>query len=181
MTVRQHTGGLITVLVTLLTLAITWAARVWVRANLPYGEPVSVIGNAFRLTHSENSGVAFSILRGSGLVPWLSAAALVAVVAYLWRPLQQRRLGQIALGLILGGGLANLLDRLDDGRVTDYIDWGIGAWRFATFNLPDTAIVTGFVLVGWLLARNPNTHAEQARANNDRQTEPEAAQQRYDS
>lgn len=178
--VRQRTGGLITVLVTLLTLAITWAARVWVRANLPFGEPVSVIGNAFRLTHSENSGVAFSILRGSGLVPWLSAAALVAVVAYLWRPLQQWRLGQIALGLILGGGLANLLDRFDDGRVTDYIDWGIATWRFATFNLPDTAIVTGLVLVSWLLTRHPTTQAEPPHAHFDPQPEHEAAPGHYD-
>ncbi|MGB3684164.1 MAG: signal peptidase II, partial [Rubrobacteraceae bacterium] len=63
------------------------------------------------------------------------------------------RAGGVSLGLILGGGIANLLDRLGDGRVTDYLDAGLGNWRWPTSNLPDVAITTGFVLALWLIAR----------------------------
>lgn len=142
---------LLTLFVGVATLLITWGVRLWVERSLSYGVPVSIIGNGFRMTRSENSGVAFSLLRNSALVPWLSALALVAVVVYLARPLRGSWIGSVVLGLILGGGLANLLDRLNDGRVTDYLDVGLGAWRYPTFNLPDTAIVIGIVLSLWLM------------------------------
>lgn len=149
---RRIPGGLILPALGL-TLLATWAARRWAEERLDYGVPLAVLGDVFRLTRSENTGVAFSMLRGSPLVPWLSVATLVAVAVYLARTLRGRWLGEIAVGLILGGGSANLLDRLGDGRVTDYLDWGVGAWRYATFNLPDTAIVVGALLAVLLSLR----------------------------
>lgn len=143
----------LTVFVGAATLVVTWGVRLWVERSLSYGVPMVVVGDVFRLMRSENSGVAFSLLRNSPLVPWLSTLALVAVAVYLARPLQRSWFGSVVLGLILGGGLANLLDRLNDGRVTDYLDVGLGTWRYPTFNLPDTAIVIGILLSLWLLVR----------------------------
>lgn len=136
----RRRANLLTALVATLTILVTWGVRRYVEAHLDYGVPVPVLGDVFRLTRGENTGVAFSLLRDSPLVPWLSALALVAVASSLGRAVHGRPAGAGAVGLILSGGAANLLDRRGDGRVTDYLDWGIGAWRYATFNLPDTAI-----------------------------------------
>ena len=139
------------------TILATWAARLWAERSLGYGEPVPLVGDLFRLTLGENAGVAFGLLRGSPLVPWLAVLALVAFALFLTRPLSGSRAGGVSLGLILGGGLANLLDRLGDGRVTDYLDFGVGAWRWPTSNLPDVAITAGFLLVVWTLAHTEDT------------------------
>jgi signal peptidase II len=138
------------------TVLATGAARLWAERGLDYGEPVPLVGDLFRFTLGENAGVAFGLLRGSPLVPWLAALALVAFALYLARPLSGSRAGGAALGLILGGGLANLIDRVGDGSVTDYLDVGLGNWRWPTSNLPDVAITAGVVLALWLIARDPS-------------------------
>lgn len=154
---RSHTTP--AVVVALTTLA-AYLARVWAERNLDYGEPVPLLGNPFRLALGENSGVAFGLLGGSPLVPWLSTLALVAFALLLARSLLGSRAGGAALGLILGGGLANLLDRLGDRSVTDYLDVGAGSWRWPTFNLPDVAITAGVLLVVWLLLRGEGAFEE---------------------
>lgn len=141
-------------LVTVAVLLVTAGVRWWVEGNLRGGETLPLLGNMVRLTRGENSGIAFSLLENSPLVPWLSALALTGAFYFLVRALQHYHLGKVVLGLVAGGGLANLLDRIDDGYVTDYIDIGSGMWRFATFNLPDVAVVTGITLSVWLLARS---------------------------
>lgn len=148
------TAGRLTIRVAVLTLLAATLARLWAERGLEFSEPVPLVGDVLRLTLGENPGVAFGLLRGSQLVPWLSVLALVVFALYLARSLSGSRAGGAALGLILGGGLANLLDRVGDGRVTDYLDAGVCAWRWPTFNLPDTAIAAGVVLVLWLLVRN---------------------------
>lgn len=122
----------------------------------------------FRLTRAENSGLAFGLFPDSPLVPWLVALALVTFALYLARPLQVSRPGRVSLGLFLGGGLANLLDRVGDGTVTDYLDIGLDAGRWPTFNLPDVAITVGFVLVLRVLVRGDGS----ARETGDRYTGP---------
>lgn len=130
--------------------------RRWVEHEFAYGVPVRVLGDLFRLTRGENTGVAFNLLRDSPLASWLPVAALCTVAVYLAATLRARPAGALPTGLILGGGLANLLDRLGDGRVTDYLDWGVGTRRYATFNLPDSAIVVGLGLALWLALRAPH-------------------------
>lgn len=147
--------SLLAATVALGTVAASWLVRRWVERELDHGLPVSVLGDLFRLTRGENTGMAFGFLRDSPLAAWLPILALVAVLAFLWRGIWARPGGALAGGLVLGGGLANLLDRLPDGAVTDYLDWGIGTRRYATFNLPDSAIVVGMALVVWLSLRPP--------------------------
>ena len=142
-----------TIAATFLTVLAAWSTRLWAERALGYGEPIPLFGDLFRLTLGENAGVAFGLLGGSPLVPWLAVLALVLFALYLACPLRGSRAGGATLGLILGGGLANLLDRLGDGSVTDYLDVGLGDWRWPTFNLPDTAIVLGLILALWLLLK----------------------------
>ena len=137
-----------------------------VEQQLALGDSVSLLRALLHLTRGENSGVAFGLLRGSPIIPWLSALALIALAILVAQ--QQSRLASIAWGLILGGGLANLIDRLADGRVTDYIDVTFGAWHYPTFNLPDVAITVGFIILLGMLVLNGNREPGDAE-HDDRQ------------
>ncbi len=99
------------------------------------------------LTNTRNRGVAFGFLEGrGGVVGALIAVALLALVvwfalnaarAWLWLP----------VGLLLGGAIGNLIDRLTLGHVTDWVDMGIGTWRWYTFKVADAAISTALFLL----------------------------------
>lgn len=124
-------------------LTKTWAERV-----LQAGVPVPVIGDVFRLTLGYNTGVAFGLLSGSGpLVLILTGTAVLAIAVWLLRSRPAGAFAAAASGLIVGGAAANFIDRLPDGRVTDVLDMGVGALRWPSFNLADSAIVIGIALV----------------------------------
>ncbi len=113
------------------------------RGMLADGPPVIVIPGVMQLTYTTNTGGAFGLLEG---LPWLFALATIGVsVAIVWASPRVRRASvAVALGMILGGALGNLADRLSgglslDGTVTDFIDFRI----WPVFNLADTAIVLG--------------------------------------
>ena len=142
------------------TILASWGVRRWAERELTHGVPVRVFGEYFRLTRGENTGIAFNLLRDSPLATWLPLAALVFMAVYLATALRGQPIGALPTGFILGGGIANLLDRLGDGRVTDYLDWGIGGWRYATFNLPDCAITVGMALALGLAVRATNAPRE---------------------
>lgn len=124
----------------LLSLLVSWAA-------LGMQEPI-IFFTGLKLQLSQNAGIAFSISIPS---PWeeiliLSALTAVCIVAYRSKP---DRLTTVAFGLIIGGAIANLLDRLPDGLVTDYIAVG----TFPIFNAADTCITVGAALLmleAWL-------------------------------
>jgi signal peptidase II len=124
-----------------------------VQQNLPlYGE-VEVIPGFLRLTHLENPGAAFSLFADSP-GPWagrlllvFSLAALVVISVLLWRNSHLFNLTLFSLALFLGGTIGNLLDRLIRGRVTDFIDFYIGPHHWPPFNVADSAIVIGALIL----------------------------------
>lgn len=142
-------------------IALDALTKAWAERALAVGVPLPLVGDTFRLTLGYNTGVAFGLLAGSGpLVMILTGAALVAIAVWLLRSRPAGALTVAASGLILGGGVANLADRWPDGRVTDVLDMGIGALRWPSFNLADSAIVIGIALV--LVLTRPA--AQRARA-----------------
>lgn len=142
-------------------VVIAFAIRLAVEQRLRIGESVSLVGDVLQLTRGTNSGVAFGFLRGSPVVPWLTAVAVIGIA--LVAAQQQSRLSSLAWGLILGGGLANVIDRAGDSRVTDYIDVTIGRWHYPTFNVPDIAITLGFVLLLWTVTLGDKPRHEHAQ------------------
>ncbi len=99
-----------------------------------------------------NSGVAFSVgnTLPAGVIVAITAAIAVAITVYAWRRAPQAGwVERIAGGAVIGGAVANLVDRARDGRVTDYLHTG---W-WPTFNLADTFLVTGFIVIAVLHAR----------------------------
>ena len=117
--------------------------------------PRPVIGDGVRLTLVYNPGAAFGLHLGAQS-RWIFVALTVVALAVLWRlyvdtPLAHRA-RTLALALVTGGAMGNLLDRLKSARgVVDFIDIGVGAWRWPTFNLADIAVTSGAVLLGWVL------------------------------
>jgi signal peptidase II len=99
----------------------------------------------FNFVHMHNTGAAFSML--SSLPPWSFAllGVIVSTGIFIWlrRNPQGETIMAAALSLILGGALGNVIDRVRLGHVTDFIDFYVGNWHFAAFNVADAAISTG--------------------------------------
>ena len=111
----------------------------------------------FRFTHVQNTGSAFGLFQGHNLPLLLVSLAGVVVLAYIYRSQGQPSLMmRVSIALMLGGALGNLLDRILQGHVTDFID--IGPWP--VFNLADSAIVVGLILMAWLLVMRRNESEE---------------------
>ena len=117
--------------------------------------PRLVVGDVVRLTLAYNPGAAFSMSLGGASRIIFGAFALIALVI-LWRlyrgSVPGERLKVLALGLAWGGAAGNLIDRIRSPRgVVDFIDIGVGTVRFWTFNVADSAVTIGAVLLGWVL------------------------------
>jgi len=124
-----------------------------VKRTIPVDSSVEVIPGVFRLTHLENPGIAFSMFADSA-GPWpnrflvlLSIAAVVVVGALLWKRGRVMSRANLALALFLGGTLGNLYDRATRGMVTDFLDVFIGSHHWPAFNVADSAIVIGALLL----------------------------------
>jgi signal peptidase II len=127
--------------------------------NIMLDENIQVIPGFFRLTHLENPGAAFSLFADSpssfrtGLLIAISVAALAVVGYLLWTRRNLFTSTTLALALIMGGALGNLWDRLSDGKVTDFLDFYIGVHHWPPFNLADSAIVVGALLLMFRMVR----------------------------
>lgn len=124
-----------------LVLALDQVAKAVVEAELVPGEDVGVLGPV-ELTLSHNTGIAFGLASGGGaLLVALPLLALVAIGVVFSRDPTRRGMW-IAVGLLAGGALGNLVDRVRTDAVTDYVQ--IGAWP--AFNLADVAVTAGVLL-----------------------------------
>jgi len=116
-----------------------------VSVRLPTGEAVASLG-PFSIHHVQNSGIAFGLFADSTTaVIVLTATAVTAMLVYFGRTARRHPLLPVALGLVIGGSIANLIDRVRLGHVTDFLDFAY----WPAFNLADTFIVVG---VGLLFA-----------------------------
>jgi signal peptidase II len=136
-----------------LIVAFDQVTKALVVANLALGARADVLGDYVVLWHVRNTGAAFSLFEGMTLLFYVITVVALAMIAYFHVNLRERSPWlQVVLGLVLGGSLGNLIDRLRIGAVTDFVSVGIGALRFPTFNVADSAIVVGIMaLVGYLL------------------------------
>lgn len=128
-----------------------------VRSEIPPNGTIEVVPGLLNLVHWTNTGIAFGLFQGRGeLLAVLSVLALVGIPLLFWW--EWRREPALArtvwgLGLILGGALGNLVDRLRLGRVTDFLDFYAGDWHWHAFNLADSSICVGTALVLYLAYR----------------------------
>lgn len=143
-----------------------WAKWAIVK-HLPMYDRVVVIPGFLNITHSENPGAAFDILRYS-TAPWkqpaligLSLIAMFILVVILWKNSCTFRAASIGLALILGGAAGNFWDRVSSGSVVDFLDLFVGRYHWPVFNIADSSIVTGAtVLVLAMLTPTSSRHPE---------------------
>ncbi len=134
-------------------LALDQATKAWVLHALPGSPPLTVIPGFFDLTFSRNTGGVFGLLAGApsfGRRAFFSGATAVALgvmFVFLRRWGHESRLLAVSLALVAGGAVGNLVDRLRFGSVVDFIDWHWRNHHWYTFNVADSAITSGAVLL----------------------------------
>ncbi len=139
--------------------------------GMPYGHSVPFIDDIVRITYIENPGIAFGI-NIPGFKVFFAVFSIVAslvIVIYLKRNLHRLRVGErIALALILGGAVGNLIDRvfygvmfheqpLFYGRVVDFIDFGVHRNMFPVFNVADSCVTIGVTVLVLMMMRQKQT------------------------
>jgi signal peptidase II len=151
--VRRH-GATIAAAVAATVLLVDQLTKLLVRADLsPAGTSVPVIGNLLRLTFTRNEGAAFGMLAGGrALFIPVHIIVLVCIAGYVIRRRPERPWLIVALGLVAGGALGNLVDRAVLGFVTDFIQI---PFDFPVFNIADSAIVVGVAMLVWWLLFGP--------------------------
>lgn len=116
--------------------------------NLDFNESIEVISGFFSLTLLQNTGAAFSILSSGTL--FLVLVSLVALNLIYWFLIKDKNLNKletIIYGVLIGGILGNLIDRIFHGYVIDYLDFKIFGYNFPVFNLADICIVVTIILI----------------------------------
>lgn len=130
----------------LLTLLVDQSSKAIIKYLLSEGQSLPVVPHIFHLTYIRNPGAAFGLFAYQTTFFILATFVVVTLVLLLARRIpEHRRLLKLSMGLILGGALGNLIDRLRSGLVVDFLDF-----RFwPVFNLADCAIVIGAFLLVW--------------------------------
>jgi len=125
----------------------------WVVRSLAPGETVTVIPGLLDLTHVHNTGAAFGLLNAVDfpaktlVIAAVALGAFLVMAAYAAALPARQRLARLGLALVLGGAAGNLVDRLRQGFVVDYVDFYWRGWHFWAFNVADAAITVGVIVV----------------------------------
>ena len=134
-------------------LVLDQVTKFLVQANLGFRDAVPLIPGYFDLVHVLNQGAAFGFLNQEGL-GWQRGFFIVVsllacgVIVWLLRSEEGKgRLGATGLGLVLGGALGNLVDRVRTGLVVDFLDFYVGQWHWPAFNVADMGISCGVCLL----------------------------------
>jgi signal peptidase II len=122
-------------------------AKALVTSRLAPGQSVDVVGDLVRIVFGQNTGALFGLFKDNALMFGIVSLVVIGlIVAYHWRAASTLYL-TITLGLLLGGAIGNMLDRLRLGYVVDFVDVGLGNLRFYTFNVADSAISLSILLL----------------------------------
>jgi len=137
-----------------------------VAARIPLHDTIPVIRGFFDLTHVKNTGAAFGLFASlssparATILTIVAGGVFLAVLAWsLTSPVALTRL-QIALALVLGGAVGNLIDRVRFRSVTDFLRFYVDRWEWPSFNVADSAISVGVVLLAWDIWRHPQKEPE---------------------
>lgn len=125
------------------------------RARLPLHDSVPVLAGFFDVTHVQNTGAAFGLFASfdhplrSALLVLVALVVFAGVLFYALKTPASATLLQLALALVLGGAVGNLIDRVRTGSVTDFLLFYLGRHQWPAFNVADSAITVGVLLLAW--------------------------------
>jgi signal peptidase II len=133
----------------LFVVVIDQATKLIVKNRFDLGETHEALGSVLRFTFVQNPGIAFGIHFGDTWFYALFASiASLALLIYLYRMRQSRFTFRLALALILGGAIGNLIDRFVHGEVIDFIEIGLASWRWPfIFNIADIGVTSGMMIL----------------------------------
>ncbi len=140
-------------LIAALVVVVDRLAKWLVARNIPLHDSIAVVPGFFRLTHVQNRGAAFGLFDDSpgewkiAMLILFSVVAMVVVTALLWKNSHALNAMGVGLALVLGGAVGNLWDRLVDQHVVDFLDFHLGSYHWPAFNVADSAIVIGALLL----------------------------------
>ena len=137
-----------------LIIALDRLTKIWVSRHITEGDAITVIPGIFRISHVENTGAAFSLFTNSPhpeRTRWMliafSLLAAVVVLVVLYRVGRRLSLTSLSMALVLGGALGNVWDRIRQGMVVDFLEVHIVHYHWPDFNIADSAIVVGGILL----------------------------------
>lgn len=135
----------------MVVLVLDLSSKQWIMTHLWLGESVSIIP-FINFTYSHNPGAAFSLLADKGgwqrwVFSFVAVVISVVVLVIMYRSDYRARLSNLAYAIIIGGALGNLFDRMVYSVVIDFIDFYVGNWHWPTFNVADSSICIGAILV----------------------------------
>lgn len=136
-------------LISIIVVILDQITKLAVRYYCEYEHPYRIIGDLVRFTYIENRGMAFGIQVGVGQ-PFFTVFAVIATViifVYILKARDEKSSLRFALALILGGAIGNLIDRFLYGAVVDFVDIGFGNTRWPIFNLADSAVTIGMMIL----------------------------------
>lgn len=153
MSFTQNTRRAYYFLIAAVVFALDQFAKWIIAQKIPLNDSIAVVPGLFRVSHVQNFGAAFGLFAESAShwkIVFLIGFSLIAmaVVTYLlWKNAHVYVTTGIGLGLILGGALGNLYDRLVDGYVVDFLAFSIGTYHWPDFNVADSGIVVGAIML----------------------------------
>jgi signal peptidase II len=164
-TTSRRCSTLLIAAVTAVTIIADQVSKLLILQKFQPGEILPVIPEFFNLTLTFNPGAAFGLW--TNLPPgWREfalgasiALALTVVIIFLRQPMYQTKLARISLSAILGGALGNIIDRLVYGSVVDFLDVYIGNSHWPAFNVADSAISLGVIVLVLLPQRKPSAES----------------------
>ncbi len=141
------------IVVAMVVIVLDQITKVWALNALKLYEPVTVLPG-LNMTLAYNPGVAFSMFDESGdagrwLLSLFAIVVSVFLIVWLWRLLQHEKLLATGLGFVLGGALGNVIDRMRLGHVVDFVDVYYQTAHWPAFNVADSAITLGAILLIW--------------------------------
>lgn len=168
MTAKYELRDLIPLMIAAAVVGVDQLTKLWIMTHFALHQQQTIIPGFFDLVYVTNTGAAFGILAGSKT--WLRQAffvsvSIIALIVIVFAYGHVKRQGKIfvyALGLIAGGAVGNLIDRLRFGSVVDFLDFYIGSYHWPAFNAADSAITVG---VGLFLLGTFLQHLGQSTAN----------------
>jgi len=166
---KYELSDLIPVGIAFAVVIIDQLTKLWIMTAFALHEQQTIIPGFFDLVYVTNTGVAFGFLAGSKSLlrqAFFVAVAIIALIVIVFAYGHLKRQGKIfvyALGLIAGGAVGNLIDRLRFGSVVDFLDFYLGSYHWPAFNAADSAITLG---VGLFLLGTLLQHQEQKREDN---------------
>ncbi|MGV3488609.1 MAG: signal peptidase II [Tuberibacillus sp.] len=134
--------------IAILALILDQLTKWIISSQMEVGESIEIIPDFLYITSTRNTGAAWSILEGQMWFFYLVTIVVLAIVVYYMQKFGRHKpLLGIALGLVIGGTLGNFVDRLFRGSVVDFIHVFLGDYSYPVFNLADSSLVIGAILI----------------------------------